>query len=96
MALFKLLPYSTALILPLYKLAITASRMIDFTITINPPLIESATIWGLIREDHGQSINQKGVPALFDKPVAISIEVKRTNNGANKAKLQLAVWLAAH
>lgn len=94
-SLFELLPCSTASILPLYRPGATTSRMIDLAIAVNPCETDNATIRALIKEDYGQSINQTGFPALCERPIAVSIEVKRTSDGADKARLQLAVWLAA-
>lgn len=94
-SLFMVVPCSTASILPRYRLPTMPSRMIDYVIAIDPPPAEHAKIFNLIKRLYGYSINHTEFPALCERPVAISFEVKRTSDAADKAKLQLAVWLAA-
>lgn len=42
-----------------------------------------------------QSLNHTGYAGLCDRPIALSVEVKRTNDSADTAKLQLLTWLSA-
>lgn len=44
----------------------------------------------------GQSINHTSYQGLCKRSIAISFKVKRTSNGADKAKLQLIVLLTAY
>ncbi|KAK9792841.1 putative PD-(D/E)XK nuclease-like domain-containing protein [Seiridium cardinale] len=94
--LLKLVPCSSASILSLYKIPATPSRMVDYVFAIDPIPADRTKMRELIADTYGLSINHTSFPALCERPIALSIEVKRTSDGADKAKLQLAVWLAAH
>lgn len=95
-SIFMVIPCSTAAILARYRLPTMPSRMIDYVIAIDPPPAEHAKIFNLVKKLYGYSINHTEFPPLCERPIAISFEVKRTSDAADKAKLQLAVWLGAH
>ncbi|KAL3587998.1 hypothetical protein FPOAC2_13897 [Fusarium poae] len=75
----------------------TRSKMIDWGIRLHPSQPTTARIQEILLPlpENQRSINQSTYgPVRFD-PIAVSIETKIANGGAEEARLQLGVWVAA-
>ncbi|KAF5966607.1 hypothetical protein FBULB1_11575 [Fusarium bulbicola] len=75
----------------------TRTKMIDWGIRLHPSQSTTARIREILLPlpDNQRSINQSTYdPVRFD-PIAVSIETKIANGGAEEARLQLGVWVAA-
>ncbi|KAK2666918.1 hypothetical protein RAB80_017339 [Fusarium oxysporum f. sp. vasinfectum] len=75
----------------------TRTKMIDWGIRLHPSQSTTARIQEILLPlpENQRSINQSTYgPVRFD-PIAVSIETKTANGGAEEARLQLGVWVAA-
>jgi hypothetical protein len=67
---------------------------------INPKVDQGSEISQIIDDVRNilpeASFNHTNMSSLCDKPIAISIETKKTGEDWEKAKLQMEVWMAAH
>ena len=72
------------------------SQMVDYAIIMKglPGLREK--IRAKLRAEGGPSINHTSASYIKYDPIAVSIETKRANIEEDKARLQLAMWVAAH
>ncbi|KAG7403113.1 hypothetical protein Forpi1262_v018791 [Fusarium oxysporum f. sp. raphani] len=96
---FDFLLSTTASILPDYQ-ATSASKKVDFCMYIDPKHDESAqireTILTLMNVLPMGMFNHTNLLPLSDRPIAVSIETKKTGEGWDNARLQMEVWMAAH
>ncbi|PNP59531.1 hypothetical protein FNYG_14929 [Fusarium nygamai] len=96
---FDFLLSTTASILPDYQ-APSASKKVDFCMYIDPQHDESAqireTILALMNVLPMGMFNHTNLLPLSDRPIAVSIETKKTGEGCDNARLQMEVWMAAH
>ncbi|GKU11752.1 unnamed protein product, partial [Fusarium langsethiae] len=96
---FDFLLSTTASILPDYQ-ATSASKKVDFCMYINPKHDESAqireTVLALMNVLPMGIFNHTNLLPLSDRPIAVSIETKKTGEGWDNARLQMEVWMAAH
>ncbi|KAI8962835.1 hypothetical protein F5Y11DRAFT_178969 [Daldinia sp. FL1419] len=96
-AYLDVIPCSTATIIPRYRVTGAPSKMVDYVVATEPTSESFRTeIKQLRRRTVETSINHTDYIPLLHRPIALSIEVKRTNDALDMAKLQLSVWLAAH
>ncbi|KAF5023709.1 hypothetical protein F66182_4230 [Fusarium sp. NRRL 66182] len=75
----------------------TRSKMIDWGIRLHPSPSTAAHIREILLPlpENQHSVNQSTYgPVRFD-PIGVSIETKTANGGAEDARLQLGVWVAA-
>lgn len=73
------------------------TKMIDWGIRLHPSQSTAALIQEMLLPlpENQRSINQSTYgPVKFD-PIVVSIETKAANGGAEEARLQLGVWVAA-
>ncbi|KAH7014402.1 uncharacterized protein B0I36DRAFT_49664 [Microdochium trichocladiopsis] len=106
---FAVVPCSSASIIPRYRMLATPFKKVDFAVAYHPReehINREAAPPSAPRHDKlktlmqstpspDQSLNHTSYPGLCDRPVVLSIEVKRTNDSADTAKLQLLTWLSA-
>ncbi|KAF5689153.1 hypothetical protein FDENT_4517 [Fusarium denticulatum] len=96
---FDFLLSTTASILPDYQ-ATSASKKVDFCLYIDPKHVESAqiheTLLALMNVLPMGMFNHTNLLPLSDRPIAVSIETKKTGEGWDNARLQMEVWMAAH
>lgn len=89
------IPCTTASILEAYRVDTRSSKMVDYTIAIQPNSMSAqSAVDRARRSSRTGSINHTDFVALVQRPIVLSIEVKRID-GHEKSKLQLGVWLAA-
>ncbi|EGU79513.1 hypothetical protein FOPG_18385 [Fusarium oxysporum f. sp. conglutinans race 2 54008] len=90
---------TTASIIAEYHVT-SASKKVDFCMYINPKVDQGSEISQIIDDVRNilpeASFNHTNMSSLCDKPIAISIETKKTGEDWEKAKLQMEVWMAAH
>ncbi|KAH6960056.1 hypothetical protein BKA56DRAFT_680310 [Ilyonectria sp. MPI-CAGE-AT-0026] len=94
---------STANILPEYVATATPLRKIDFCMYIDPafdPSSAASTLQSVITNLRGTLpgavLNHTDYRPLRGRPIALSIETKKTGEGWDGATLQLGVWQSAH
>ncbi|KAF4985465.1 hypothetical protein FDECE_16542 [Fusarium decemcellulare] len=96
---FDFLLSTTASILPHYQ-ATSTSKKVDFCMYIDPKSDKSPKIRETIRALTNVlpmgSFNHTNLSPLSDRPIAVSIETKKTGEGWDNAQLQMEVWMAAH
>ncbi|KAH7016006.1 uncharacterized protein B0I36DRAFT_336321 [Microdochium trichocladiopsis] len=101
-------PCSTASIVPQCRKPGTPFKKVDFAIAYRPQdkhrdsetpaessRYEQLKRFMLASASPELSLNHTSYPGLRDKPIVLSVEVKRTGDGADAAKLQLLTWLSA-
>ncbi|KAH8657818.1 hypothetical protein BX600DRAFT_514369 [Xylariales sp. PMI_506] len=105
--LVSVVPCTTASILPSYRVRSVPPKMVDYAIVVQPeydsgqsaPSDEMVPVADVVTNLRtrlpGQSINHTDFIPLRNRPIALSIETKRTNDALDEAKLQISVWLAA-
>ncbi|EXL89977.1 hypothetical protein NOF04DRAFT_5904 [Fusarium oxysporum II5] len=90
---------TTASIIPDYQ-ATSASKKVDFCMYIDPNHEEadavSETVHALRSFLPLGMFNHTNHAFLSDRPIAVSIETKKTGEGWENARLQMEVWMAAH
>ncbi|KAK7425030.1 hypothetical protein QQZ08_008306 [Neonectria magnoliae] len=90
---------TTASIIAEYHVT-SASKKVDFCMYIDPKVDQAPEISQIV--DNLRNIlplgmfNHASLNPLYDKPIAVSIETKKTGEGWENAKLQMEVWMAAH
>jgi hypothetical protein len=89
----RVIPCTTASILDHYRVKGQATKTVDYVLAVEPSSRTLATIDGLRREMPGESINHTDFAPLQDRPIVVSIKVKRLD-GLDKAQIQLELWLA--
>ncbi|KAJ8128736.1 hypothetical protein O1611_g4898 [Lasiodiplodia mahajangana] len=94
----KIVPCTTAIILPQFQVPTAAAHKVDFAVTFQPTDPSSQTqknidSWRPYMP--GGSINHTDYGGLKERLIAISVEMKRTHDDYEKAKFQLIVWQAA-
>ncbi|EMT73499.1 hypothetical protein NOF04DRAFT_20549 [Fusarium oxysporum II5] len=96
---FDFLLSTTASILPEYQ-ATSASKKVDFCMYTDPRFGGSSqiseTILALRNVLPMGIFNHANLAPLSDRPIAVSIETKKTGEGWENARLQMEVWMAAH
>ncbi|KAM0342935.1 hypothetical protein ACHAPU_009053 [Fusarium lateritium] len=90
---------TTASIIPTYQ-ATSTSKKVDFCAYIDPAHDSKADVSETIRALRSVlplgMFNYTNQSLLKDKPIAVSIETKKTGEGWDNARLQMEVWMAAH
>ncbi|KPM42275.1 hypothetical protein AK830_g4267 [Neonectria ditissima] len=93
---------STASIIPEYVATTTPLRKIDFCIYIDPAFDQSSagsTLQSVLTSIRGNLpgavLNHTDYRPLRERPIALSIETKKTGEGWDGATLQLGVWQSA-
>ncbi|KAG5758250.1 hypothetical protein H9Q72_013616 [Fusarium xylarioides] len=90
---------TTTSIIPTYQ-ATSASKKVDFCAYIDPAHDSAADVSDTIRALRSVlplgMFNYTNQSLLKDKPIAVSIETKKTGEGWDNARLQMEVWMAAH
>ncbi|WAO97376.1 Hypothetical protein NCS54_01510100 [Fusarium falciforme] len=97
------MPCSTAGLIDAYLPSSSVSKKVDFCIYIdpahdddNPPAESQSAVLNSRDQLPDGVINHTDYYPLRDRPIALSIETKRTGEGWDGATLQLSVWQAAH
>lgn len=79
-----------------YQSAVSPQKQVDFCVYLEPEVLGEA---GLIDDVRNllpeQSLNHTAALPVRHRPIAFSIETKKTGEGAEAARLQIGVWLAA-
>lgn len=75
----------------------TRSKIIDWGIQLHPSQSTTARIQEILLPlpENQRSINQSAYSPVRFNPITVSIETKIANGGAEEARLQLGVWVAA-
>jgi hypothetical protein len=69
--------------------------MIDCSIVIEPDAAMRSAIERLLASPHIDSINHTLHRPLVELPIAVNLELKRTNDNWEQAQVQCAVWVTA-
>ncbi|GAW25774.1 putative methyltransferase type 11 [Rosellinia necatrix] len=108
--LVTVVPCTTASLVTNFKVPDAPAHKVDFAIALEPirtavdgTATEMMTADGTVADRieacrksmPGLSINHTDYAPLLHRPIAISVETKRTNDDFEKARVQLMVWLAA-
>jgi hypothetical protein len=91
-------PCSSASIDARYRMAGAPFKKVDFAIVYEPREISASEHLRLLKEAppaSNQSLNHTSYVGLRGLPIALSVEVKRTTDSTDTAKLQLLTWLGA-
>ncbi|KAJ1323579.1 PD-(D/E)XK nuclease superfamily [Microdochium nivale] len=91
-------PCSSASIIPRYRMLAAPFKKVDFAVAYQPrQAAQYDHLRTLVQSTPApeQSLNHTSYPGLCDRPVVLSIEVKRTNDSGDMARLQLLTWLSA-
>ncbi|KAI1421191.1 hypothetical protein F5Y12DRAFT_769074 [Xylaria sp. FL1777] len=93
-------PCTTASLVSNFKIRGAPAHKVDFAVALAPGRsVPERTVADLIEARRefmpGLSINHTDYAPLLHRPIAISVETKRTNDDFEKARVQLMVWLAA-
>ncbi|KAH7012091.1 uncharacterized protein B0I36DRAFT_436755 [Microdochium trichocladiopsis] len=96
----RVIPCSSASIIPHYKTLRTPLKKVDLAVAYYPrDKHKKGELQKLLRasplSEEEQSINFTSYPGLTEGPIVLSVEVKRAGDGAEAAKLQLLTWLSA-
>ncbi|KAM3517309.1 hypothetical protein NHJ13051_009101 [Beauveria bassiana] len=92
---------TTASIIPEYHVTPLPPKKVDFCIYVEPNCDKdhphaSQTIVSLQDALPSGMFNHTNLNTLRDRPIALSIETKRTGEGWDNARLQMGIWNAAH
>ncbi|KAI0547246.1 hypothetical protein F4679DRAFT_597867 [Xylaria curta] len=99
--LVTVVPCTTASLIANFKVHDAPAHKVDFAIALEPggTAADRRMIADMIEARRESmpwwSINHTDYSPLLHRPIAISIETKRTNDDFEKARVQLMVWLAA-
>ncbi|TRX88849.1 hypothetical protein FHL15_010308 [Xylaria flabelliformis] len=99
--LVTVVPCTTATLIADFKVHDAPAHKVDFAIALEPggTAANRKTIANAIEARRESmpwwSINHTDYSPLLNRPIAISVETKRTNDDFEKARVQLMVWLAA-
>ncbi|KAI0432834.1 hypothetical protein F5Y09DRAFT_300531 [Xylaria sp. FL1042] len=108
--LVTVVPCTTASLVADFKVHDAPAHKVDFAIALEPgrTLVGGTAVDGTTLDKTaadgiearcksmpGLSINHTDYAPLLRRPIAISVETKRTNDDFEKARIQLMVWLAA-
>ncbi|RMZ71903.1 Methyltransferase type 11 [Pyrenophora seminiperda CCB06] len=78
---------------------ILKSKMIDFAVTVGPPLIETKLVISRINASQHKlprTINPSDYSPLRYEPVVLGIETKSASGSSENGEVQLSVWAMAH
>ncbi|KAI0402328.1 hypothetical protein F4802DRAFT_377536 [Xylaria palmicola] len=91
-------PCATASLVSDFRVQDAPAHKVDFAIALEPggPGGSVDQIEALRESMPGWSVNHTDYTPLINRPIAVSVETKRTNDDFEKARVQLMVWLAAH
>ncbi|KAJ4248099.1 hypothetical protein NW762_012869 [Fusarium torreyae] len=92
---------TTASVIAEYHMSTSASKKVDFCMYIDPEHDqEHAAISQVINALRDilplGMFNHTNLKPLDEKPIAVSMETKKTGEGWENARLQMEVWMAAH
>ncbi|KAK7421715.1 hypothetical protein QQZ08_009803 [Neonectria magnoliae] len=95
------MPCTTATILSCYLPSLLPPKKVDYCIYVDPsndssPLATASRIANLRQTLPGKAINHTNFYPLRHRPIALSIETKKTGEGWDGATLQMGVWQSAH
>ncbi|KAJ9130074.1 hypothetical protein NKR23_g12358 [Pleurostoma richardsiae] len=96
-------PCATARIIKEYLPASTDSKLVDFAIYLRPSFSDVASdrteaaeaLRNLRSAAPELSANHTDMEPLKEGPITVSVETKRSGDGADKAELQIGTWQAA-
>ncbi|KAF5006942.1 hypothetical protein FDECE_6700 [Fusarium decemcellulare] len=92
---------TTASLINEYHVPTSASKKVDFCIYLDPSCdrehVEAPHMIDMLRDVLPLGMfNHTNLSSLGDRPIAVSIETKKTGEGWENARLQMEVWSAAH
>ncbi|KAH7318048.1 hypothetical protein B0I35DRAFT_431215 [Stachybotrys elegans] len=91
-------PCSSASIDPRYRMAAAPFKKVDFAIAYTPRDASASNHLRLLMQADpapDPSLNHTSYLGLCGRPIALSVEVKRTTDSTDTAKLQLLTWLGS-
>lgn len=74
-------------------------KMIDFAVTLGPPLIPTAPVIKRLASSHSRlrrTCNPSDYSPLCYEPVVLSLETKSPDGGSEDGEVQLSVWAMAY